>query len=168
MRKRPFRLIALLAAIVAAQACGPTIDLQTDLEVVGLETGWDDNGIGANGWNHLVPSIEFRLKNVSDHPVSSVQMTVDFWKEGDDGEWASSQIRGIGAEPLEPGAETEALIVRAENGYNLEAPRAELFLDSRFVDATAKVFARHGGKIVPVGEFKLERRIILQTTSGSR
>jgi hypothetical protein len=160
MLLRPARFLPLLVAlVVASSACGPAVDLAADIEPFDVETGWYDNGI-REGKTHLVPYMSLRLRNVSDHEISSVLLTVSFWRDGDDGEMAASQIRGIDGDGLAPGAETDHLVVRSEFGYTLEGPRSEFFLHSDFVDATAKVYARRSGAVVPIGEYRLDRRII--------
>lgn len=166
MMTRPIRFIALLLFVAAGPACGPAIALQTDLEITDVFTGWYDNGIKA-GQNHMLPSISFRLKNVAEVPISGVQLTVSFWQNGADGEKDSSQVRGIGDQALQPNAETDPILVRGSVGYTLSGPRDAFFQHSLFIDFTAKVFARRGGKIVPMGEFSLDRRIIPQLTSSS-
>lgn len=158
------RLLALAFAVALAAACGPPVDLTTDIEVVEVETGWYDNGV-KDGRNHMLPSIAFRLRNVSDHEVSSVWLTVAFWRTVDDGEMSSAQLRGIGSEGLAPGERTDVLLVRPDVGYTLEGPRSEFFVHSDFVDASARVFGRHSGGLVQLGEFPIERRIIPTSSS---
>lgn len=164
---RPAWLLALLLVLAIGPACGTGVDLQTDIEITDVFSGYYDNGLTDAGWNHMLPSISFRLKNVSDRPIAGVQLMVSFWREGDDGELDSSQVRGIGDEALEPGAATEPILVRSTVGYNLQAPRDQLFLQSMFLDFTAKVFARRSGRIVPIGEYTLDRRVIPQFSSSS-
>jgi hypothetical protein len=161
----PYRsTVTKLAAALCllALSCGPRIDLATALSVTDTFSGWYDYGV-VDGLNKLVPSITFRLRNVGAVSVNEVQLTVSFWKDGDDGEWDSKEVTGIGAEPVEPGASSDPVLVRSEAGYTLEQARSELFTHSQFRDVTAKVFAKRDGKIVPLGEFKLERRILPHT-----
>ena len=162
-----FRFVAVLLAglLVCAEAgCGPAPDL-TKLELTDTFTGWYDFGVAA-GENKLVPSVSFRLKNNGSVPVDSVQLTVSFWVEGGDGEKDSSEVRGIGTESVAPGASSEAVLVRSTVGYTTPGARAEIFTHSQFKDWVAKLFAKRGGKIVPIGELKIDRRIIPQTASG--
>lgn len=166
MSARPARLLALLLVLAIGPACGTGVDLQTDLEITDVFTGWYDNGV-KDGQNHMLPSITFRLKNVSDRPIAGVQLMVSFWRDGADGEQDSSQVRGIGDDALAPGAETEPLLVRASVGYTLSGPRDAFFQHSMFLDFSAKLFARRGGRIVPVGEFPIDRVIIPQASSSS-
>lgn len=151
-----------LCAVLVTMACGPGIDLATSVTLDDVFTGWYDNGV-KDGKNYLIPSISFRIKNSGQVPINEIQLTVSFWRDGEDGEWDSKDVSGIGRESVAPGAQSEPVLVRGGVGYTLEAARSEFFLNSGFRDAVAKVFAKRSGKIVPVGVFKLERRIIPQS-----
>src|SRR5438045_222965 len=50
--RAPVWLLLLIAALVSATACGPTVDLTKGLEVKILNSGWYDLGI-VNGQNKL-------------------------------------------------------------------------------------------------------------------
>lgn len=155
-------LIALAAAagLSLLAACGPSVDLATGLEATDVLTGYYDDGL-KDGWNYLKPSISFRLRNKAAEEIGPVQITVAFWQDGADGEWDSLVLQGIRAEGLKPGATTDSLVARAPNvGYRLEGPRNTLFSHGQFRDVTAKLFATQAGRIVPIGQFKLERTII--------
>jgi hypothetical protein len=160
-RVRAFALACVLAATSAA--CGPSVPLDKTLAVTDVFSGWYDAGV-TSGLNHLVPSITFRLKNTGSEPIDEVQLTVSFWQDGADGEWESQEVRGIGADAVAPGASSNPILVRSSVGYTLEQPRAELFTHRDFKDASAKIFAKRNGKIVPIGQFPLERRIIPHLT----
>jgi hypothetical protein len=58
--------------------------------------------------------------------------------------------------------------VRLASGYTIAQPRNELFTHSDFKDFTAKVFAKREGKIVPLGEFTLEHRILPHVDEPTR
>ena len=173
LRARPIvAVLALAGAMAAAPACGPGVDLQK-ITVTDVLTGYYDGGVvkdGAmSGWNHMLPSITFKLKNDSDAPMSGVRLTVAFWPAGKDAELDSLEVPGISAEQdLAPGAATEAITVRSTVGFNLEAARAELFNQSGFLDITAKLFAKRSGQIVPIGAFKLDRRLIPSQQAAKR
>jgi hypothetical protein len=147
-------------AVLTPAACGPSPDLGKALTVTDVITGYYDAGIGENGWNHLTPSITFKLHNVSESAINEVDLSVDFWQDKADGEFDSLEVPGIGAHSVAPGASSDPITVRSNHGYNLEAPRAQLFEQSLFVDMTAKLFAKRGGMIYKLGEFKLDRQII--------
>ena len=158
MRQRIWQAVGLAAALAAATACGPSVDL-TKIVVADTMTGWYDAGI-KDGLNKLVPSVSFRLKNDGTVPATEVVLSVVFWRDGDDGEWDGKEVRGLGSAPLQPGASSEPILVRAETGYTIEQPRSELFSHSMFRDVTARVIAKRDGKNVRIAEIKIERRII--------
>jgi hypothetical protein len=157
------RLIGVsLAVLVSAglAGCGPRIDLRTAVSVTDMFSGWYDFGVVQGGDNKLVPSITFRLKNTASTPLTHIQLTVSFWPQDADGEIDSMEVEGIGSQALAPGASTDPILVRSNVGYTLPQPRAELFTHSLFKDFVAKLFAKRGGAIVPLGEFTIDRRII--------
>jgi hypothetical protein len=157
---RSLLLLVLGLALSGTAACGPQIDLN-QLEATEVTSGYYDFGV-VDGLNKLVPSISFRLKNNGTVPADRVALTVSFWQDGKDGELDSKEVRGIGAEDVPPGGLSDVVLVRSAWGYTLQQPRAELFINSEFKDFTAKLFAKRGGKIVPIGQFKIDQRIIYQ------
>jgi len=151
-------LALVLAAATAILACGPSIDLSKSVAVTEVSSGWYDNGL-KSGKNHLLPSISFRVRNTGPHPLTNVRVTIGFWLE-DGRELDSKDVQAIGNEPLAPGATSDPVLVRGETGYTLDQPRAEFFMHGQFRDGLARVFARRGGHIVPLGEFRLDRQIL--------
>src|SRR5919197_5137203 len=103
----------VLAGVAAA--CGPTVDLTKGLQVEVIETGWDDAGI-VKGQNKLVPSIRFRLKNVSGQTLSTLQVNALFRRVTEQDEWGSGFITAAGSAGLAPGAVTEPLTIRSQLG----------------------------------------------------
>jgi hypothetical protein len=156
MRRAHAIVLALLLA--GAAGCGPQLDL-AKLEPTDVVSGYYDDGV-KDGLNRLLPSISFRLKNNGAVAASEVQLTVSFWRDGDDGEKDSLEVAGIGGEAVPQGGTTPPILVRAKVGYTLAQPRDELFTHSLFTDFTARIFAKRGGKIVPLGQFRIERRIL--------
>ncbi|MEO7191236.1 MAG: hypothetical protein ABI051_09285 [Vicinamibacterales bacterium] len=153
--------VALALSFVGLAGCGPGADI-TKLAVTDVFSGFYDFGV-VEGANKLVPSLSFRLKNTGPAPINEVQLTVSFWMAEADGESDSKEVRGIGSGDLGPGAASDPILVRADWGYTIQQPRAELFTHHLFKDVTAKIFAKRGGKIVPIGEFKLDHTIIPQS-----
>ena len=162
-----FRCVAALLACVLACAeagCGPAPDL-AKLELTDTFTGWYDFGV-VGGLNKLVPSVSFRLKNNDSVPVDFVQLTVSFWQEGADGEQDSAEVRGIGNQAVAPAGLSDPILVRATVGYTTAGARSEIFVNEIYKDFIVKIFAKRAGKIIPIGELKIDRRIIPQTASG--
>lgn len=163
MSRRAAVLLAALLFLAGGTACTGNVNLNEALEIADVLTGWHDNGVTADGWNHMLPSITFRVRNKSAQPLSSVEIDTAFWQDGADGENESVLVRAIGGEPLAAGASTEPLTVRAPHGYRLEGARSDFFVNSRFKDFTIKLFGKRGGRIFRLGEYKVERRIIPQS-----
>lgn len=155
-------MMACLAAL-AIPACGPGVDLEQDLEVTDVFSGWYDYGVVEGGLNKLVPSISFRLQNNGQAELDYLQVMVSFWQQGADAELDTQMLQGIDSDGIPPGEQSEPILARSEVGYTIAQPRAELFTHSQFVDFTAKIFARSSGNIVPIGEFTIDRRIIPQS-----
>ena len=161
----PGRLGLILCVAAMAVAC-ESIDLASSVAVTEVSSGWYDNGL-KDGANHLVPSITFRLRNTGTKPLTNVKMTVSFWRDGEAGDFDSAEIQAIGNDPLAPGAETAPILVRVYTGYTLQQPRVELFMHSIFRDASAKLFAKRAGQIVPVGEHKIARQLLPHVAQAS-
>ena len=158
MLSRSLLPLVLTVAVGASASCA-RIDLARSLAVVDVFTGYYDFGI-VDGKNKLVPSVSFRLRNTGTVPITGVQLLVSFWFDGDDGEKDSKEVLGIGRDAVEPGGTSEVVLVRSAVGYTLEQPRAELFTHRMFKDVVVKIFAKRGGEIVPIGEFRIDRRIL--------
>ena len=163
MIQRAVCTLALLAIGLVASSCGRSIDLVAALEVTDVTSGFYDNGL-KDGWRHLLPSVSFKLKNVTPDEVDGVQVTVQFWKTGDLSEFESKLL---GAMDLAGGTETETKLIRTDVGYRLENDQTEeLFNHSQFKDFTVRFFARRSGQLVQIGEHTVERRILAQGTAG--
>ena len=69
--------------------------------------------------------------------------------------------RAIGSTAVQPGAVSEPMTVRAPHRLHARSNRGpSFFVNSRFKDFVVKIFAKRGGRIFPLGEFKLDRQII--------
>jgi len=152
------RLALVVLALTWSASCGSRVDL-SKIEVVDTFSGWYDNGV-KDGKNHLVPSLSFRLRNGGDTPATYVQLTVAFWMDGADGEYDDREVSGIGETPVPPGGSSEPILVRATHGYTLEQRRAELFTHSQFRDVTARILAKRDGRILRIGEVRIDRRLL--------
>lgn len=159
MRRRSPALLCASLWLIAGWGCGPQPNLATDLKFLPTLTGYADEGI-VNGLNKIVPSITFQLKNEGQLPITNVDLVLAYWPVGHDGELDSKQIRGIGNEPLAPGATSEPITVKASVGYTHEGPRADMFTNSLFKNFIVKVFAKRAGKTTKLGEFPVEARLL--------
>ena len=159
-RRRPGRLAVCLAAVVLVAGCRSR-EVEKDLRITDVKTGWYDAGI-VEGQNKLVPSISFRLRNVSDEAISRVKMTAVFHDVNEpDTAWGDHMIQAIDKEPLEAGATGEMLVLRSPRGYTGSEPRLVMLKNSQFVDATVTVFGRHGSRTwTKLGDFRIDRQLL--------
>jgi hypothetical protein len=167
MFHRPLVLAAALVALTGVASCGSSVDLKSSLTIVDTISGYYDNGL-KDGWNYLMPSVTFRLANSAPEDIRGLELTVAFWQDGADGEWSDALVQRIGDDVIPARGKSEPITVRGTVGYRLEDVRANLFSNSRFKDVTAKVFARRGGTIVPIGQIRLEHQIIPHVNSVGR
>jgi len=160
-RRRTILAVAAAATLFAA-GCGPDIDLTKALEFRVLNSGYFDDGIH-DGQTRLLPQLEFEIHNRSDRPISSVILLLSYYQSDADGEYDSATQDGIGATAIAPGESTKPAIVRAPHGYTFPGARADFFTNSLFRDIVVKVFAKKRGGYMPLGSFKVERRILEPT-----
>lgn len=156
-----FAIVAVALALAASSACGAEVDLATAAQLVDVQTGYYDMGI-VNGQTKLVPQAVVRVKNVSDRALPGFQISASYWLVGDDGMKDENVIAHLVARDLAPGATSEPVLLRANFGFTLEVSRAEAFSNSHFRDFSMKVFGKIGGRIAKLGEFTVERKVILK------
>ena len=71
------------------------------------------------------------------------------------------QVRGIGGTASQPGASTEPITVRSQRRLHARRHRAPISSPTACSrTSTVKMFAKRSGRIFPLGEFKMDRRII--------
>ncbi len=114
--------VALLPALLLA-AC-ESREVEKDLKIVNVHTGWYDAGILGGGQNKLVPSISLELQNVSDREIASVQMQAVFRRVGEQEAWGDHFVRAIDTNGLAAGATTKPIILRSPLGYTGSDSRA--------------------------------------------
>lgn len=152
---------ALSILSILSAGCGPGVDVTKAIEVQDVSTGWYDFGI-VKGQNKLVPSVTFRLKNVSEQPVTTLQANVLFHRVNSAEEWGSGFLKVAGSEGLAPGATSEALTVKSDLGYTGSEPRADMLKNSQFVDAKVRILAKSGSNYwQQLGEYQIERRLLI-------
>lgn len=149
------------AAVLSAPACSSGADVSTAIEVLEVTSGWYDVGI-VNGQNKLVPSVTFKLKNISDKPVTTLQANVLFHRVNSPEEWGSGFLRVAGSDGLPPGVTSDALTVKSDLGYTGSETRADMLKNSQFVDAKVRILAKSGSNYWhPLGEYPIERRLLV-------
>ncbi len=163
---RPLKgLIGLLTLVLLPAclqvACSGSRDVGKDLKIVEARTGWYDAGI-VDGKNKIVPSIAFRLQNISQEEISRVQVNAVFHRVNETEPWGDYYAPAIGSDGLRASATGNELVLRGNLGYTSpDQGRAQILADRRFVDVKVEVFGKHGSRTwVKMGEFPIERKLL--------
>jgi hypothetical protein len=128
------------AMLLLASGCRSR-EVEKDLKLTDVQTGWYDVGV-VDGQNKLVPSVTFRIQNVSQEPIENVQINAVFRRVNEAEAWGDRLVRGVGDDGLAAGATGRALVVRSERGYTVHRHRAPA------ADAEEQQFRRHQGRAV--------------------
>jgi hypothetical protein len=153
------RRIALILPLLLSAACGSTVDLARAVAPESVTTGWADGGHVA-GKNKIVPTVTFKLKNVSDTDLRVVQVNAVFRRVNDPAEWSTGYVPEA-AHELPPGAETPPRTVTGQQGYTGTDDPDALLKNSHFVDAKADLFVKSGSSNwTRIGEFPIARQLV--------
>ena len=156
------RRLALLLLCAPLLASCDTREVEKDLQIVNVKTGWYDAGV-VSGQNKLVPSISLELKNVSQEEISSVQLNAVFRRTGEEQSWGDHFVRAIDTAGLAAGANTMPIVMRSSFGYTGSQARVQMLQNREFVDATVQVFGKHGRRNwVKMGEYPVGRNLLAQ------
>lgn len=157
----PVLALCLSTALLAA-GCTRNRQVEKDLKLVDVKTGWFDAGI-VNGQNKLVPSVTLKLQNVSSESIDRVQVNAVFRRVDEQKAWGEHFVRAIGAEGLDSGKIGGTLVLRSALGYTGTQSRAQMLQNKEFVDAKVEVYGKHGSRTwVKMGEFPVERRLLTE------
>lgn len=152
-------MLALGVCLLMA-GCMRNREVEKDLKIVDIRTGWYDAGI-VDGNNKLVPSVTLKLQNVSDEDISRVQLLAVFHRVDEDKAWGDHFVRGIGSDGLAPGATGSDLTLRGPLGYTGQESRQAMMRNRLFVDAKVVISGKHGSRNwVRMGEFPISRELL--------
>lgn len=166
------RLVALLVLVLLPAgfqlACSRSRDVASDLKIVDARTGWYDAGI-VDGKNKIVPSIAFKLQNISQEEIARVQVNAVFHRINETEPWGDYYAPAIGSDGLPPSATGNELVLRGNLGYTSpDQSRAQILADRRFVDVKVEVFGKHGSNTwVKMGEFPIDRKLLTASSATS-
>jgi len=156
----PAAALVLGCLFPVAPGCTRTREVEKDLKLVDVSTGWYDVGV-VNGQNKIVPSITLQLENVSKEDISRVQINAIFRRVGEEQAWGEHFVRAIGADGLAPGKTGPKLVFRSTLGYTGSQSRQQMLQNREFVDAKVDVFGKHGSRTwVKMGEFPVDRQLV--------
>ncbi|MBI4485128.1 MAG: hypothetical protein HY655_03870 [Acidobacteria bacterium] len=155
--------LLLLFGMTTAACGGPSVDVSKGLQVLDISTAWQDVGI-VDGQNKIVPTITFKVKNVSDQKLTGLQLNLLFRRITEPNEeWGSAFVISPAPGGLAPGQTSERITATSQLGYKGTEPREQLLKNSQFVDAKVDLFAKYASvQWKKVGEFPIDRQLILQ------
>lgn len=161
MRASLWLRLVVAGLVLASAGCGPTVDLSHGLQVLDVSTGWFDAGV-SDGQNKLVPTISFKLKNVSGQNLNVLQVNALFRRINEKDEWGSAFLPVTGSEGLPPDATTPTLTAKSQLGYTgSDQSREDMLRNSHFVDAKVDLFAKYGStQWTRLGEYAVARQLI--------
>jgi hypothetical protein len=156
------RLALALVPALLLTAC-ESREVEKDLKIVNVHTGWYDAGIVAGGQNKLVPSVSLELQNISDRAISSVQVQAVFHRVGEQEAWGAHFVRAIDTSGLDAGSTTKPIVLRSSLGYTGSESRLNMLQNSQFVDANVDIFGKHGSRTwVKMGEYQIDRQLLTE------
>jgi hypothetical protein len=154
------RTLVAVLSLIAASGCARVNPIEV-LEPLEVTTGWFDSGILADGKNKLVPSVQLKLRNKSDQPISSVQINAIFRRVTEQEMWGEHYGWVVRSEELGPGQATEPIVLRSSLGYTGEQPRMQILQHSGFIDAKVELYLKKGSQVwAKLGEFPIERQLL--------
>lgn len=157
------RAALALAAAVLVGGCGHQFDVEKAVKITDVHTGWYDAGI-QEGKNKLVPSISFKLENVSDESVESVQVNAIFRRVNEPEAWGEHFATAIDRDGLPAHQATPGYVVLRSNlGYTGTESRLQMLQNTQFVDAKVEIFGKHGSRTwQKLGEYQIDRQLLTQ------
>jgi hypothetical protein len=157
------RLLLCLCAALLLSGCSRNREIEKELQIVDVRTGWYDAGIVEGDKNKLVPSISLKIKNTAADPIASVQVNAIFRRVGEQEAWGEHFVMAVDRDGLPGGATGNPIVLRSNLGYTGSEPRLTMLQNSQFVDARVEIFGKQGSRTwVKLGEFPIERKLLTQ------
>ena len=182
-------LFGLVLAAACGSGCGAPLDVESTLTVTDVTTGWLDVGLDEIGRNKLVPTISFRLENVSERDdIRTLQLNGVFRRclqappgqpmpvsdvspadeqagtcAGEPQEWGNAYVHAVGREGLDPGMAAGPFTMESGQGYTGEQSRIEMLEHRDFVDVKLEIFVKHrSNPWVRLSEHLIDRQLLTQ------
>lgn len=149
----------LVFLVATAAACGQPVDVTKAVHVEAVSTGWYAAG-RTGGKNKIVPAVALKLKNVSNRPLTALQVNAVFRRAGSNEEFGA-EFRPVSSSGGLAASDTTATVtLKGSLGYTGNDSHGALLLNSQFVDARVEVFVKTGsGQWTRVGEYPIARQL---------
>ena len=157
------RLGVLLGALVVAGCAGPALDMTASLRLTEVSSGWFDAGLDSLGRNKIVPSVSFRIENMTDETIRYLQLNGVFRRQGEAEDWGTAYVRAFGTTGLDAGHSTPVFRLQSGRGYTGEQAWSEMLTHRSFVDVAMDLFVKHrGDQWVRLVSVSIDRRLLMQ------
>jgi len=152
----------LIFSLVMGSGCTsmPTEELQASVELVDIETGWEKKYY--QPWPPkliLVPAISFKLKNISEKPLTYIYCNAIFKFIDENENLGDNFIAAVRGESLQPGASTDSIKMLCYLG--VEGKNVAHFQQNpAWKTAQVKVFLKSkGSQYILMAEQEISRTI---------
>ena len=135
-------------------------ELEASIEVMEVETKWVEKYY--QPWPPkliLVPSISFRIKNLTDKPLKYVNFNANFRFLDDYENLGDSFLAAIRGVPVQPGEKSDTIFLKSN--YGVEGKSLTSFENnSRWKLVTVNLFAQSkGSQFIDLGKWDVSRKI---------
>lgn len=158
----PALMISLLATGLFFPACKKmsTEELKNSMEIIDVETKWVSKEYRA--WPPklvLVPVISFRVKNISDKPLSYVNFNAIFKFKDETKNLGDNFLAAIRKKPVMPGEVSP--VITLKSNYGVEGKTLDSFKNNPYwKPVVVRLFARSfGSEFVLLGEWEVSKTI---------
>ncbi len=155
-------MISLLASGLFFPACKKmsTEDLKNSMEIIDVETKWVSKEYRA--WPPklvLVPVISFRVKNISDKPLSYVNFNAIFKFKDETKNLGDNFLAAIRKKPVMPGEVSP--VITLKSNFGVEGKTLDSFKNNPYwKPVVVRLFARSfGSEFVLLGEWEVSKTI---------
>lgn len=155
-------MLSLTASILFLPSCKSISpeELKNSMEITDVETRWVSKEYRA--WPPkliLVPVISFRVKNISDKPLSYVNFNAIFKFKGETKNLGDNFLAAIRKKPVMPGEKSQVITLRSN--YGVEGKTLQSFQNNPYwKTVVVQLFARSfGSQFVLLGEWEVSRTI---------
>lgn len=135
-------------------------ELAASIEIEDVETKWVDKYY--QSWPPkliLVPAISFRVKNVTDKPLTYINFNAVFRFKNDYENLGDCFLAAIRREPVNPGETSKVILLKSN--YGIEAKNLASFKNNpQWKTVIVKLFSQSkGSQFVNLGEWEVSKKI---------
>ncbi|MCR4409729.1 MAG: hypothetical protein QHH43_06730 [Candidatus Saccharicenans sp.] len=158
----PALMLSLIISGLFFPACKKmsTEELKNSMEIIDVETKWVSKEYRA--WPPklvLVPVISFRVKNISDKPLTYVNFNAIFKFKDETKNLGDNFLAAIRKKPVMPGEVSP--VITLKSNYGVEGKTLDSFKNNPYwKPVVVKLFARSfGSEFVLLGEWEVSKNI---------